>query len=604
VEIKTQTPAVDASDLLSQPDRQPWRASNWWVAALCVMLSLLAVMPFYFMGRAADGSKQWRLQMPVTHDMHLHLEQMKSFYNGLTAGRIYPRWEEDTNRGFGAATTSYYPPGIYYLTSAFYALSHDWIVTLLCTHLLMMIASAAALYVYIRQFVTRRGAILAMAAYIFLPYHLLDQYQRGAMAELLGFIWMPVMLLFGERLFRRPGDWKATKLPSLSSSPLVNLVGLAATYAAFLWSHPPTAYQFSLAFGIYVLLLTTMRKHWLGLISVAVAIVLGVTLAAAYLYPAAAEQNFIRHEYVTETWPYHTTYIFVHHLPYSLFGGFFRLLDGIWIFGAVLIPLSAAAILGLARHSLKPVTLEQSFLWMLMGCFATFMMIKASEPLGRLIPKIDIGVFTWRMFGITTLAVALLTGVCAHLMSERVVRRTSNRTIFAALVGLIVIGGGVFTIATVFSPMVHAPVFTPAGEHVNFATIPHDAPAEPLDLPWLDKAMLASGNGEVRVEDWRPEVRRMQVVLREPDVLIIRTFNFPGWSATVDGEPVTIITGEELSEITLDLPAGSHRVDLEFLDTPIRRRAERITLAAFVLLCGLSLVAVFKRSSQQHRQRM
>ena len=536
--------------------------------------------------------------MPVTHDMHLHLEQMKSFYNGLSAGRFYPRWEEDTNRGFGAATTSYYPPGVYYLTSAFYVLCQDWILTLLCTHLLMMIASAASLYLFIRQFISRRGAVAAMAAYIFLPYHLLDQYQRGAMAELLGFVWMPLMLLFGERLFRPRVNQQAAKKYFLTSSLLINIAGLAASYAAFLWSHPPTAYQFSLAFGLYTLFLSTMRKHWSGLMYVALAITLGVGLAAAYLYPAAAEQNLIRTEYITETWPYHLTYVFVHHLPYSLYGGFFRLLDGIWILGAVLIPLSGAAILWLTRRSLRPVALEQSFLWMLMGCFATFMMLNASEPIGRLIPKIDIGVFTWRMFGITSLSMALLTGVCAHLISKRRVKRFSSRVIFTSLVGLILVGGLIFSVATILFPMVHAPVFTPASEHVNFATLPHDAPLEPLELPWLDPALLVSGNGDVQVEDWRPEVRHLQVVLHEPDVLLVRTFNFPGWTATVNGTPAIINTGEAMSEITLDLPAGTHQVKLEFLDTPLRRRAERITQAAFLTLCGVLLAATLLRRRQ------
>jgi hypothetical protein len=250
-----------------------------------------------------------------------------------------------------------------------------------------------------------------MTAYIFLPYHLLDQYQRGAMAELLGFVWMPLMLLFGERLFRRREVEEEASPRSIKDSRLANIAGLAASYAAFLWSHPPTAYQFSLAFGIYTLLLSAMRRDWRGLILVGVAVGIGVLAAAAYLYPAAAEQNLIRHEYVSETWPYHTTYIFVHHLPYSVAGGFFRLLDGMWIFSAALIPLCGAAVLGMARRRIKAVALEQTFLWTVMGCFAVFMMLKLSEPFGRLIPRIDIGVFTWRMFGITTLVMALLTGV-------------------------------------------------------------------------------------------------------------------------------------------------------------------------------------------------
>src|SRR5438552_14505462 len=185
------------------------RNTKLLIALLCIGLSAFAVVPFFFMGRSETGGDAFELRMPTTHDMFLHYDQMRSFYNGLAAGEIYPRWEEETNRGFGAPTTSYYPPGVYYLTSAFYAVTRDWVRALLDAHLVMMIAAAAAFYIYARQVMCRAAAVAAMAAYVFLPYHLVDQYQRGAIAELLGFVWMPLMLLFGERLMRMPATENA-----------------------------------------------------------------------------------------------------------------------------------------------------------------------------------------------------------------------------------------------------------------------------------------------------------------------------------------------------------------------------------------------------------
>src|SRR5215468_3315984 len=262
------------------------RQQKLLIGLLCIGLSAIAVVPFFFMGRAEVDKGSFELRMPTTHDMFLHYDQMRSFYNGLAAREVYPRWEEETNRGFGAPTTSYYPPGIYYLTSAFYVITGDWLRTLLDAHLAMMIAAAAALYLYAKRVMGRTAALAAMAAYIFLPYHIADQYQRGAMAELLVFVWMPLMLLFGERLMKAPslvGNGRA----------LLNVAGLAASYGAFLWSHPPTAYQFTLAFFLYVLLLVVIRREWKGFIALGVAMLLGIGLAAVYLLPAAAEQDLI-----------------------------------------------------------------------------------------------------------------------------------------------------------------------------------------------------------------------------------------------------------------------------------------------------------------------
>src|SRR5204862_6918502 len=121
------------------------------IALACIVLSAVAVVPFFFMGQSETGAGTFELRMPTTHDMFLQWDQMKSFYNGLAAGEVYPRWEEDTDRGFGAPTTSYYPPGVYYLTSLCFVIARDWTRALLDANLLMMIAAAAFLYIYARQ---------------------------------------------------------------------------------------------------------------------------------------------------------------------------------------------------------------------------------------------------------------------------------------------------------------------------------------------------------------------------------------------------------------------------------------------------------------------
>src|SRR5262249_46848524 len=96
-------------------------AKKLGVISLFLIVSGIAVVPYFFMGEPDEEQDQtrWSLRMPDTHDIFLHYDQMKSFYTGLRAGEIYPRWEVETNRGFGAPTTCFYPPAIYYVTSLF-----------------------------------------------------------------------------------------------------------------------------------------------------------------------------------------------------------------------------------------------------------------------------------------------------------------------------------------------------------------------------------------------------------------------------------------------------------------------------------------------------
>ena len=608
------------------------------VSALCVGLSALAVVPFFFMSESPEPNGRSRLWMPLTHDMILHFDQMKSFYSGLASGEFYPRWEEDTNRGFGAPTTTYYPPGIYYLTSAFYAISGDWLMALLCVHLLMMIGSAAALYLYARQLMSRTSAVVAMIAYIFLPYHLIDQYQRGAMAELLGFVWMPLMLLFGERLLRSQSsnpDISVDRRRHLSRQ-MLNFAGLAATYGAFLWSHPPTAYQFTIAFTVYMLLLIWRLKAWRSSPVLIAAIVLGLGLSAAYLVPAVIERDLIQREYVTEIWPYHATYVFVHELRYAnTHRAFFNLIDFIWIFNSVAILAGATVLLKLERRFIDSTSglRDRVLAWVAIGCLAGFMMTKASYPIGKLIPGIETGVFTWRMLAITTLVAALIAGACAQgALNWLKQRKESQSNSLVSLTSLAIVGGILFMAIRLLPPIYQAPPFATADEHLNYAMVPRGVTEDPMELPIVPPAELAVGNGQVSIEEWNPEHRALTATLNQPDKLLIRTFMFPGWRAMLDGvqaevkpgdgirveladseqalirdevsgrespmvngAPARIIGSERLGDIVIELPAGTHRVELDYVDTTPRRAGSYITFCSGILLLGVVLASVILR---------
>lgn len=571
---------------LSTPDKKnSWRELliKLSLSLICLVLSGLAALPFFFMGRPEDTEKL-QLHFPITHDMTLHFEQMKSFYNGLAAGEIYPRWEEDTNHGLGAPTTSYYPPAIYYVTSAFYWLTKDWWWAILLTHLLMMTASAAAFFFCVRQFVSRSVAVIAMTAYLFLPYHLLDQYQRGAMAELLSFIWMPLMILFGEQIFHRAEVRQDGKpRPSI----FLSIAGLAASYGAFLWSHPPTAYQFSLAFGLYLLGATLLRKDWRGLLLSGCGIILGTMLSAAYLYVAASENDLINHENIESSFPYDGSYIFSHHLPWVPDDyGFFTLLNQIWIIGVVSLVLCALCFFVFSGHTTRAQLRERATLYFITGCFISFMMLKISDPIGRHLPRLTIGVFSWRMLGILTLVCSLFVAITAQAAFSRN-RRMVTRIGFALLTTLIFTGSITFTITDVVYPMANAPYTVEADEHYNFATIPQNVTQAWEDAPVLERATLASQDGEVQIEKWQPQSRQIRVKTTSSNTLQVRTFNFPGWTATVNGTPTPILTGDRYQEITVPVPAGESIVQIEYLDTPVRHRGKRITQFAFAILLAL-----------------
>jgi uncharacterized membrane protein len=228
-----------------------------------------------------------------------------------------------------------------------------------------MALSGAALYVYARPHLSETAALVAMAAYVVLPYHLIDLYHRGALAEWLGFAWMPLALLFTERLVEEDGN-------------LLDAAGLALSYGGFLWSHLPTAHQFTMVLAFTAGWLALRRGRLRGLATVVGALVVGLGLAAAYVYPAIVEQAFIRPELVRDVWPYAESYLLVSTPPAQAPAEFWALLNQTWLFDALGTALAGIAFLLHARSEEARLR-ERALLWAVLGAFLCFMMTRLSQ---------------------------------------------------------------------------------------------------------------------------------------------------------------------------------------------------------------------------------
>src|SRR5262245_7310713 len=393
-----------------------------------IVMAAIATLPFFVIGEDQKAGCCGG-EMPVTHDSWMHFNQMQAFYRGLESGRLYPRWDDETHGGYGAPTLAFYPPGAYYVTSIFYFLTRDWSKVWIGFYWLASFASAAAIYCYARRTMSRAASLMAAAVYVFAPYHLINQYQRGAIAEFLSFIWTPLVLLFAERLL---ADSSRREL-------LLSFAGFSASFGAFLWSHPPTAYQFLLVFGPCFVGWAIWTRRRRGLLVIGCALALGLAIAAAYFLPAIVEQRLVNYDDVERTWPYHASYVydFAQKVYDHARDSFFSRLDRIWAFNALAILLLGGAVANRTYRSYEAYKPNSGpnpdsdlgkrvWLWAWAGLIACFLMTKYSKPIGRLIPKIETGVYSWRMMALMSFAVAMLAGACFEVRSAAFRRKRLN----------------------------------------------------------------------------------------------------------------------------------------------------------------------------------
>src|SRR5262249_15114946 len=165
----------------------------------------------------------------------------------------------------------------------------------------------------------------------------------------------------------------------------------------------------------------------------------GMMIAAAYFLPAVAEQSLVNYDDVERTWPYHASYVydFAQKVYDHAGDSFFSRLDRIWTFNALaILLLGGAVVIGAYRsyEAYKPNSDpipdsdlgRRVWLWAWAGLIACFLMTKYSKPIGRLIPKIETGVFSWRMMALRSFAVAMLAGACFEVRSAAFGRKRLN----------------------------------------------------------------------------------------------------------------------------------------------------------------------------------
>jgi hypothetical protein len=77
------------------------------------------------------------------------------------------------------------------------------------------------------------------------------------------------------------------------------------------------------------------------------------------------------------------------------------------------------------------------------------------------------------------------------------------------------------------------------------------------------------------------------VIAKVLSTIEMTTAWFPGWEVRVDGQPVPAGPGRPSGLITFQLPAGEHRVEVEYGRTPPEKIAAGVSIAALLLAFAL-----------------
>jgi hypothetical protein len=527
-------------------------------------------------------------------------------------GHFPVRWYPDVAGGYGSPEPQFYGPFFFLLAESFLLAGLSLPGSIKAAIVVVLCLTAAATYRLVRAFFGEAGGLVAAAAVTYAPYHLLDLYVRATFAELTVLLFLPLMLLTLHRL-------------TLGATPC-RVAASAASVGGLLVSHTVSVMLGPIAVGSWLLLLSWRERFRRDfLVPAAVATALGFGLASFFIAPLVADRDAIDIEfYASGYYSYRDHFVSPFQLLYSPWGfgvsvpgdedGMSFRLGTLQILGCLLAGLIWRRIRGAAPGAGMLALFAAA-----LAAAGIFMSMSVSSPVWSAFPPfrflgLPLRLLLGPAFGLSILCGA---GVGALLRRGR----------FSALGTAAVCAS--FVVCSI--PMIGFQDRAPLRDF-RYRT---DAGGRPLEgsarpgsdrlvftrefvreqfLYWSDRmpkgwwpyppvedlerprAEIARGQADIRMMEERPSRYLMEVRASRPSLLRLNVYRFPGWEFRLDGRRVEWgpLPGRR-SVLTVEVPEGAHEVEASIRRTPSRWFGDLTSLAAVMLVVGLSAGCLRRR---------
>jgi len=592
-------------------------------AALVILVALTAAAPLWGPGiinTRGGGDSPFLIQRTM--------DLAENFRHGI----FPPRWMSHAAYDLGYPFFNHYAALPYYLSAGLTAAGTNALTAIQATQTLGFLLAALAMYGWSGQVLRSRAArLVAVAAYTFAPFHMVNVYVRGdSLSEFYAFVWYPLILWALDRGVRRP--------------TLARVTVSAAAYGALILTHNVSAVLFSPFALLYGLLRvfrlappTSTGSLWTRARQVALhaptlrrtaavasSFLIGIILTAWFWLPAVAETTYgqLGPEF-TEGYFHYSNHFRGAGLvqPSAAFNYSIATTveaAGPFSMGLIQAGLAAAGASVLIAAALRKDCLADRRVpnlgLALMLAIATLMITPLSVPLWDTIPLLAITQFPWRFLSVQALFTAIVSGALGeHTLWTETAGSASGRVrsaiaVLTAAISITLIAAGAMIN---LSPerLVIGPEdlgWETLRRYESFTgnigtTIRYEyLPADVVPRLYTSEAVIdgvgrpIADGGEVTAAEliWRTPVRqRWRVTLAGDGAPVAFPVNWwPGWQATVDGRRVETAPMPGSGRLTVTLPGGHHEVTLRLGSTPLRSAAAGVSLGCLAaLVVGLAL---------------
>ncbi len=619
-----------------KPSRVSVKALKTWLPVL--LIALMAAAPLWGPGLVntrGGGDSPFLIQR--TLDMA----------EALRHGHVPPRWMAHAAYDLGYPFFNHYAALPFYLSGGLTALGLNPLAAIQATQTLGFLLAAVGMALWAQRLYPSRAAVLlAVAAYTFAPFHMVNVYVRGdSLSEFYAFVWYPLLLWALDRVAERPSGGR--------------IAAASLLYGALILTHNVSAMIFSPFALLYALLSITtetqrpqskplgndkdegkrqkkplrlcvfasLRSKKLYLL---LPFVFGILLTAWFWLPAVLETGFgqMGAEFTAGYFHYSNHFrgwnlvqprlLF----DYSVAGAVsdagpfamgatqaFLALGGCLALLLSPTPPSIPPLRGEATSSISPPSGgtkggRKQTLYLLSGlALATVMLTPLSKPLWDHLPLLALTQFPWRFLSVQALFTAALTGALAPLQNPKskiqnlIPLFSIGLLTLAALLNLRLDRLRISAADLTWDNLLLYEAFTGnigttiRYEYLPAEVIPRLYISEAVVDGALDAQRLRRLDGglvtESHLRERAPQRQVWDVTLDAPGAVVFPLNRWPGWNARVDGVATPAFAAPGSGRLAVELPAGTHTVELRLGLTPLR--ALGLALSAVSAAAGAAL---------------
>jgi hypothetical protein len=577
---------------------------------IIIALSFWAVKPLFNPGFFPIHDDT---QVARVHQMH----------KALNDGMFPVRWVPDLGYGYGYPIFNFYAPLAYYIGAFFMFLGFGALSATKIMIGLGIVVAGICMYFLSKEFWGKIGGVISALLYVYAPYHALNAYVRGAIAELWAYAFLPLAFFSVYKVYlslNRYTDLKQnSKLKNKNAKLQLKFnryiwiwtCASALSYAAIIISHNLTAmmvspFIFVFAFYLYVKIRISERiyKPYFVLIG----LLIGILLSAFYWLPVPFEMKFTdvlsvigggsdyRDHFACITQLWSSPWGFAGSAP-GCVDGFSLKIGKIHI---LLSLMSLPALLFLYRIDKKKFSL--SILFIIFLLFSVFLAVSQSKFIWDVIPQMAFFQFPWRFLILITFLISFLGGAGFWIVENTIAKNRLIKYVYwlgAILVAILIIilDSKVF-IPQQFSnksPQDYISEYELKWRvsKISDEYMPKDflRPVMPSMVP-REKIVT---NKDVTISDLTDKTNYISFTagaLRNTEVNVNLAY-FPGWHVYIDGKQQWF--GYSKKDLVLQIPAGEHKVDIKFTQTPIEKVGNSLS-AAGVLLLIIGIINTIKKN--------